>query len=141
MEMLIINIKYIAANELNSLISLINYELAVSSDKSCPNIKHMKVHRIITTIEVENDNSITSVELTKLYPADADIPLAITNLTTNGNADDIEQVYGSVNKHRLGIDGKLKGIARIIDNSLDSHDYNVVAYDNSTNETNDDLLL
>lgn len=38
----------------------------------------MKVHRIITTIEVENDNSITSVELTKLYPANADIPLAIT---------------------------------------------------------------
>lgn len=78
----------------------------------------MKVHRIITTIEVENDNSITSVELTKLYPADADIPLAITNLTTNGNADDIEQVYDSVNKSRLGIDGKLKGIARIINNSL-----------------------
>lgn len=100
----------------------------------------MKVHRIITTIEVENDNSITSVELTKLYPADADIPLAITNLTTNGNADDIEQVYGNVNKHRLGIDGKLKGIARII-NSLDSYDYNVVTDDNSTNEINDDLLL
>lgn len=40
MEMLIINIKYIAANELSSLISLINHELAVSSDKSCPNIKH-----------------------------------------------------------------------------------------------------
>ena len=78
----------------------------------------MKVHRIITTIEVENDNSITSVELTKLYPADADIPLAITNLTTNGNADDIEQVYDSVNKSRLGIAGKLKGIARIINNAL-----------------------
>lgn len=101
----------------------------------------MKVHRIITTIEVENDNSITSVELTKLYPADANIPLAITNLTTNGNADDIEQVYGSVNKSRLGIDGKLKGIARIINNSLDSYDYNVVTDDNSTNEINDDLLL
>lgn len=101
----------------------------------------MKVHRIITTIEVENDNSITSVELTKLYPADANIPLAITNLTTNSNADDIEQVYGSVNKHRLGIDAKLKGIARIIDNSLDSYDYNIVADDNSTNETNDDLFL
>lgn len=101
----------------------------------------MKVHRIITTIEVENDNSITSVELTNLYPTNADIPLAITNLTTNGNADDIEQVYDSVNKHRLGIDGKLKGIARIIDNSLDSHDYNVVTDDNSTNEINDDLLL
>lgn len=100
----------------------------------------MKVHRIITTIEVDNDNSITSVELTKLYPAYADIPLAITNLTTNGNADDIKQVYGSVNKSRLGIDGKLKGIVRIINNSLDSHDYNVVADDNSTNETNGDLL-
>lgn len=101
----------------------------------------MKVHRIITTIEVENNNSITSVELTNLYPTNADIPLAITNLTTNGNADDIEQIYASVNKHRLGIDGKLKGIAHIIDNSLDSHDYNVVTDDISTNEINDDLLL
>lgn len=40
MEMLIINIKYIAANELNSLIRLVSHELAVSSDKSYPNIKH-----------------------------------------------------------------------------------------------------
>ena len=101
----------------------------------------MKVHRIITTIEVENDNSITSVELTNLYPTNADIPLAITNLTTNGNADDIEQVYGSVNKSRLGIVGKLKGIARIIDNSLNDYEFNVVTDDNSTNEINDDLLL
>jgi len=101
----------------------------------------MKVHRIITTIEVENDNSITSVELTNLYPTNNDIPLVITNLTTNGNADDIEQVYDSVNKSRLGIAGKLKGIACIINDSLDSHDYNVVTDDNSTNETNDDLLL
>ena len=61
----------------------------------------MKVHRIITTIEVENDNSITSVELTKLYPANADIPLAITNLTTNGNADDIKQVHGIISECRL----------------------------------------
>lgn len=101
----------------------------------------MKVHRIITTIEVENDNSITSVELTNLYPTNTDIPLAITNMTTNGNADDIEQVYTSVNKSRLGIAGKLKSIARIIDNSLDSHDYNVVTDDNSTNEVNDDGIL
>ena len=101
----------------------------------------MKVHRIITTIEVENDNSITSVELTKLYPTNADIPLAVTNITTNGNANDIEQVYANVNKHRLGIDGKLKGIARIINDSLDSHDYNVVADDNTINEINDDLFL
>lgn len=40
LEILIINIKYIAANELNSLISFISHELAASSDKSCPNIKH-----------------------------------------------------------------------------------------------------
>lgn len=78
----------------------------------------MKVHRIITTIEVENDNSITSVELTKLYPANANIPLAITNITTNGNADDITKVYDSVNKSRLGIDGKLKSIARDINTAL-----------------------
>lgn len=101
----------------------------------------MKVHRIITTIEVENDNSITSVELTKLHPTSDCILLAITNMTTNGNADDITKVYDSVNKSRLGIASKLKGIAHIINDSLDSHDYNVVTDDNSTNETNDDLLL
>lgn len=101
----------------------------------------MKVHRIITTIEVENDNSITSVELTNLYPTNADIPLAVTNLTTNGNADDITKVYDSVNKSRLNIAGKLKSIARIINDNLDSHVYNVVTDDNSTNEINDDLLL
>lgn len=78
----------------------------------------MKVHRIITTIEVENDNSITSIELINLHPANADILLAITNITTNGNADDITKVYDSVNKSRLGIAGKLKGIARIINNAL-----------------------
>lgn len=98
----------------------------------------MKVHRIITTIEVENDNSITSVELTKLYPADADIPLAITNLTTNGNADDIEQVYDSVNKHRLGIDGKLKGIARIINDSLDDYECGIIGRDYNDSECNDE---
>lgn len=78
----------------------------------------MKVHRIITTIEVENDNSITSVELTKLYPASDCILLAITNMTTNGNADDITKVYDSVNKSRLGIAGKLKSIAYIINTAL-----------------------
>jgi len=101
----------------------------------------MKVHRIITTIEVENDNSITSVELTKLYLANDDILLAITDITTNGNAEDITKVYDSVNKSRLGIAGKLKSIAHIINDSLDGHDYNVVTDDNSTNEINDDLLL
>ena len=105
-EMLIINITYIAANELNSLISLILI------------LNIMKVHRIITTIEVENDNSITSVELTKLYPADAYIPLAITNLTTNGNANDINKVYAVVDKLRIVINGELKSIARCINTIL-----------------------
>lgn len=101
----------------------------------------MKVHRIITTIEVENGNSITSVELINLHPTNADIPLAITDITTNGKAEDITKVYDSVSKSRLGIAGKLKIIARIINNNLDSYDYNVFADDNSTNETDDDLLL
>lgn len=78
----------------------------------------MKVHRIITTIEVENDNSITSIELIKLHPTSDCILLAITDITTNGNAEDITKIYDSVNKSRLGIAGKLKGIARIINNSL-----------------------
>ena len=78
----------------------------------------MKVHRIITTIEVENDNSITSVELTKLRPTNANIPLAVTNLTTNGNADDINKVYAVVDKLRVNISGELKSIARDINTVL-----------------------
>lgn len=78
----------------------------------------MKVHRIITTIEVENDNSITSVELINLYHANAIIPLAITNLTTNGSADDIKQVYAVMDKLRVGISGELKSIARGINTAL-----------------------
>lgn len=98
----------------------------------------MKVHRIITTIEVENDNSITSIELTKLYPADADIPLAITDITTNGNADDIEQVYDSVNNHRLGIANKLKGIAHIINDGLDDYECGIFGRDYNDSECNDE---
>lgn len=78
----------------------------------------MKVHRIITTIEVENDNSITSVEVTNLYLDNADIPLVITNLTTNGNADDINKVYAVVDKLRIVINGELKSIARGINTAL-----------------------
>lgn len=101
----------------------------------------MKVHRIITTIEVENDNSITSVELINLHPGNVDIPLTITNITTNGNAEDITKVYDSVNKSRLDIAGELKSIARIINDSLDNYEFNVVTDDNSTNEINDDGIL
>lgn len=101
----------------------------------------MKVHRIIAIIEVENDNSITSVEVTNLYLTNADIPLTVTNITTNGSAEDITKVYDNVNKSRLGIAGKLKGIARIINDSLDNYEFNVVADDNTTNKFNDDGIL
>ena len=101
----------------------------------------MKVHRIITTIEVENDNSITSVEVTNLHPTNADILLAVTNITTNGNADDIKQVYDVISERRLVIASKLKGIARYIDKSLDDYESNTITDDNTITETNDDLLL
>lgn len=101
----------------------------------------MKVHRIITTIEVENDNSITSVELTKLSLDGIRHPLVITNITTNGSANDIKQVYDSIDKHRLNIAIKLKSIVRYINESLDNHERDEITDDNSTNETNDDLLL
>lgn len=78
----------------------------------------MKVHRIITTIEVENDNSITSIELTKLYPASDCILLAITNMTTNDDADDIKQVYTVIDKLRVSISDELKSIARSINTAL-----------------------
>ena len=82
----------------------------------------MKVHRIITTIEVENDNSITSVELTKLSLDNIKLPLVITNITTNGSANDIKQIYDSVDKRRLDIAIKLKSIVRYINESLDNHE-------------------
>lgn len=98
----------------------------------------MKVHRIITTIEVENDNSITSVELINLHPANADIPLVVTNMTTNGNADDITKVYDSVNKSRLDIAGKLKGITRIINDSLDDYECGIIGRDYNDSKCNDE---
>lgn len=101
----------------------------------------MKVHRIITTIEVENDNSITSIELINLHPANADILLAITDITTNGNAEDITKVYDVISERRLCIASKLKGIARYIDKSLDDYESNIITDDNTITEINDDLLL
>lgn len=98
----------------------------------------MEVHRIITTIEVENDNSITSIELTKLYPAGDCILLAITNITTNGNGDDITKVYDSVNNSRFGIASKLKSIARIINNSLDDYECDIFGRDYNDSECNDE---
>lgn len=99
----------------------------------------MKVHRIITTIEVENDNSITSVELTNLYHANADIPLAITNLTTNGNGDDINKVYAIVDNHRFDIGSELKGIARIIDDGIDDYECGIIGRDHNDSECDDEI--
>jgi hypothetical protein len=98
----------------------------------------MKVHRIITTIEVENDNSITSIELTKLYPANADIPLAVTNITTNGNANNIEQVYKVIDDYRLVIRDKLKSIARSINDGLDDYECGIIGLDYNDSECNDE---
>lgn len=98
----------------------------------------MRVHRIITTIEVENDNSITSVELTKLYPASDCILLSITNMTTNGNGEDITKIYDSVNTSRLGIADKLKSIACIINNSLDDYECGIFGRDCNDSECNDE---
>lgn len=101
----------------------------------------MKIHRIITTIEVENDNSITSVELTNLYLADTDIPLVITNIATNGNADDIKQVYAVVDDCRGLINDKLKSIVYSLNNCFDINKLDEITDDNATNEINDDLFL
>ena len=86
----------------------------------------MKVHRIITTIEVENDNSITSIELINLHPTNTDIPLAITNLTSNGNGDDIKQVYAVVDDCRGLINDKLKSIAYNLNNCLNGYECNEI---------------
>lgn len=101
----------------------------------------MKVHRIITTIEVENDNSITSVELTKLHLDNADIPLAVTDITSNGSADDIKQVYDSIDKRRLDIAIKLKSIVRYINESLDNHERDEITNDDTINKFNDDGII
>lgn len=97
----------------------------------------MKVHRIIAIIEVENDNSITSVELTKLSLDNIKHPLVITNITTNGSANDIQQVYDSIDKRRLDIAIKLKSIVRYINESFDNHERNEINDDNTTNDTDD----
>ena len=98
----------------------------------------MKVHRIITTIEVENDNSITSVELINLNPANADILLAITDITTNGSAKDIEHIYKVIDDYRLVIRDKLKSIACSINDGLDDYECGIFGRDYNDSECNDE---
>lgn len=98
----------------------------------------MKVHRIITTIEVENDNSITSIELINLHLANSDILLAITDITTNGSAKDIEQIYKVIDDYRLVIRDKLKSIARSINDGLDDYECGIFGRDYNDSECNDE---
>lgn len=98
----------------------------------------MKVHRIITTIEVENDNSITTIELTNLHLTNDCISFAVTNITTNGNADDINKVYAIVDNHRIDIGSKLKDIARIIDDGIDGYECGIFGRDYNDSECNDE---
>lgn len=101
----------------------------------------MKIHRIIAIIEVENDNSITSVEVTNLHPTNNYIPLAVTNLTTNGSANDIEQVYNVIDDCRGFINDKLKSIAYSLNNCFDINKLDEITDDNATNEINYDEIL
>ena len=98
----------------------------------------MKVHRIIAIIEVENDNSITSVELTHPYPTNVNIPLAVTNITTNGSANNIEQVYKAIDDYRLVIRDKLKSIAISINDGLDDYECGILGRDWNDSECNDE---
>jgi hypothetical protein len=98
----------------------------------------MKVHRIIAIIEVENDNSITSVELTNLHPTNNDSSLAVTNITTNGNANDINKVYAIVNNHRFDIGSKLKDIARIIDDGIDDYECGIICINDYDDKYDDE---
>lgn len=98
----------------------------------------MKVHRIITTIEVENDNSITSIELINLNHANADTLLAITDITTNGSAKDIEQIYKVIDDYRLVIRDKLKSIARSINDGLDDYECGIFGRHYNDSECNDE---
>lgn len=73
--------------------------------------------------------------------ANADIPLAITNLTTNGNGDDIKQVYAVVDDCRGLINDKLKSIAYSLNNCFDINKLDEITDDNATNEINYDGIL
>ena len=94
---------------------------------------------------VADDNSITSIELINLHLTNADIPLVITDITTNGNANDINKVYAIVDNHRFDIGSKLKDIARIIDDGIDDYECGIIcinAYDDKyDDETETDGLI
>lgn len=93
----------------------------------------MKVHRIITTIEVKNDDhSITTVELTKLILDDIHLSSVITNINTTGKAIDINKVYDSIDNIRNIISNNTRDIADIINFKLSRYELN----DSNDNDSN-----
>lgn len=85
----------------------------------------MKVHRIITTIEIENDNhSMTTVELTKLILDDINLSSVITNINTTGKASDINKVYDSIDNIRNIISNNTRDIADLINFKLSRYELN-----------------
>jgi hypothetical protein len=85
----------------------------------------MKVHRIITTIEIENDNhSMTTIELTKLNLDDIHLSSVITNINTTGKASDINKVYDSIDNIRNIISNNTRDIADLINFKLSRYELN-----------------
>lgn len=85
----------------------------------------MKVHRIITTIEVENDDhSMTTIELTKLILDDINLSSVITNINTTGKANDINKVYDSIDNIRNIISNNTRDIADLINFKLSRYELN-----------------
>lgn len=85
----------------------------------------MKVHRIITTIEVKNDDhSMTTVELTKLILDDIHLSSVITNINTTGKASDINKVYDSIDNIRNIISNNTRDIADLINFKLSRYELN-----------------
>lgn len=93
----------------------------------------MKVHRIITTIEIENDDhSMTTVELTKLSLDDIHLSSVITNINTTGKASDINKVYDSIDNIRNIISNNIRDIADLINFKLSRYELN----DSNDNDSN-----
>ena len=85
----------------------------------------MKVHRIITTIEIENDDhSMTTVELTKLILDDIHLSSVITNINATGKASDINKVYDSIDNIRNIISNNTRDIADLINFKLSRYELN-----------------
>ena len=79
--------------------------------------------------------------MTNANGTDADIPLAITDITTNGSAKDINKVYTVVDDCRDLINDKLKSIAYSLNNCFDINKLDEITDDNATNEINYDGIL